>query len=279
MDNTVKNLDEKLNLTCNENQDSSKRVFKRLIEQYLNTVFGKVELIIYFLFAFTLSIAQLLSPDTQHNFRGFVTNIQSSILIVIAFRFGYLGLMVAGFIISFDIMAMLIIYNSVEMMSWAVLGLSLKISTGIIAVFVAILSYRQDVQKKKLEMLAITDELTGAYNQRFFHNVLNEKIQNAKKDECSLGLIMLDIDDFKMYNDIYGHSFGDMILKETVMLLKNIADEEACICRYGGDEFAIIMSGANLECLEREAKRIQNDFEQKKLYIIIVFYMTNSHCL
>ena len=68
--------------------------------------------------------------------------------------------------------------------------------------------------------MAITDELPGAYNQRFFYNILDEQIQKTKKNGLSLGLLMIDIDDFKMYNDIYGHSFGDIILKETVLLLR-----------------------------------------------------------
>ena len=111
-----------------------------------------------------------------------------------------------------------------------------------ITVFVAILSYKQDIQKKKLETLAITDELTGAYNQRFFYSILDEEIEMADKEKSSLGLMMIDIDNFKMYNEIYGHSFGDEILRGTVAILESLLkDKKAYICRYGGDEFVIIM--------------------------------------
>ena len=129
---------------------------------------------------------------------------------------------------------MFVIYYSLEMVPWGILGLSLKISTGIISVFVAILSSKQEVQKKKLQMLAITDELTGAYNQRFFHNILDEEIQKAKKNNLSLGLMMIDIDDFKMYNDIYGHSFGDIILKDTVVILKSLEEKKLTYVDMGG---------------------------------------------
>lgn len=272
--NTIRKLDKKFNLSPNKKQDSLKNCFIHLTEQYLNTAFRKFEFLLFFLIAFAFSVIQLLSPnDTGHNFRGFITNIQSSILIVLAFRFGYLGLIAAGLIISFDIITMFSIYYSEEIVSWGILGLSLKVSTGIIAVFVAVLSYRQDVQKKRLEMMAITDELTGAYNQRFFHSTLDEQIQKAKKSGLSLGLIMIDIDDFKMYNDIYGHNFGDMILKETVSLLRNVTEERAYICRYGGDEFAILLNSKDLDSLEKEAKRIQKDFERKKaVYYHSVLY-------
>lgn len=266
MDNIVKVSDKKLNLTSGKKQNSVKGYFMHLFEQYLNTAFRKIEFLLFSLISFSFSIIQLsLSPGTEHNLRGFITNIQSSVLFILAFRFGYLGLIVAGFVIAFDVAIMFTVYYGLEMMPWGILGLSLKISTGIISVFVAILSYRQDSQKKKLEMLAITDELTGAYNQRFFYNILEEEMQKAQKNSSSLGLMMIDIDDFKMYNDIYGHSFGDIILKDTVMLLRSLVEEKnAYICRYGGDEFAIIICGEDLESLEKEAKRIQKDFEQRK---------------
>ncbi len=267
MNNIVMDSGKKLNLESSKKKKTLREHFMNLIEQYFNTAFRKAEFLLFFLISFSFSIIQiLLSPNTEHNLRGFITNIQSSILFILAFRFGYLGLIVASFVITFDVAIMFDIYYSLEMVPWGILGLSLKISTGIISVFVAILSSKQEVQKKKLQMLAITDELTGAYNQRFFHNILDEEIQKAKKNNLSLGLMMIDIDDFKMYNDIYGHSFGDIILKDTVVILKSLIEEkEAYICRYGGDEFAIIIKGGNLETLEREAKRIQKEFEEKKV--------------
>ncbi|HHX18013.1 MAG TPA: diguanylate cyclase [Clostridium sp.] len=266
MENIVRHSDGKLNLVSSRKQNSLKKSFMHFIEHYLNTVFRKIEFLLFSLIAFSFSIIQiLLSPNTEHNLRGFITNVQSSILFVLAFRFGYFGLIIAGFVLAFDIAVMFIIYYGLGMIPWGILGLSLKVSTGIISIFVAILSYRQDVQKKKLEMLAITDELTGAYNQRFFHSILDEQMQKVKKTHSSLGLMIIDIDDFKMYNDIYGHSFGDIILKDTVLVLRSLVEEEkAYVCRYGGDEFAIIISGENLKSLEKKVKRIQKDFEQRK---------------
>ena len=95
--------------------------------------------------------------------------------------------------------------------------------------------------KKHIEELSITDELTKIYNRRFFNIKIEEEINRAKRDNKELCLIILDIDFFKQYNDTYGHPQGDIVIKSVANVLKNRtnrADDFAF--RVGGEEFTII---------------------------------------
>ena len=71
------------------------------------------------------------------------------------------------------------------------------------------------MQKRRLEQIAVTDGLTDVYNQRFFNMVLDREIDKTEKSHGSLGLLLIDIDNFKTCNDLYGHDFGDNVLKIT----------------------------------------------------------------
>lgn len=88
---------------------------------------------------------------------------------------------------------------------------------------------------------AITDELTGLYNHRFFIQQLHVEISRAKRYHRRLSLIMLDIDFFKQYNDTNGHLLGNRVLKQLARLLKEACRQVDVVARYGGEEFAIIM--------------------------------------
>lgn len=95
--------------------------------------------------------------------------------------------------------------------------------------------------KKYIEELSITDELTKIYNRRFFNIKIEEEINRAKRDNKELCLIILDIDFFKQYNDTYGHPQGDIVIKSVANILRNKtnrADDFAF--RVGGEEFVII---------------------------------------
>lgn len=92
----------------------------------------------------------------------------------------------------------------------------------------------------QLREFAFTDELTGAYNRRFFNRFMASAIEQAKHSRHYLTLLYFDIDDFKLYNDRYGHSAGDEILVSVVALLKSVIRPSDKVCRLGGDEFAVI---------------------------------------
>lgn len=97
-----------------------------------------------------------------------------------------------------------------------------------------------DAQHRELRQAAFTDPLTGAWNRRYFDRFMDAAIEQARRARRSLTLMVFDIDDFKKYNDAYGHAAGDEILIETVRLLNSVIRPSDRVCRVGGDEFAVI---------------------------------------
>jgi two-component system cell cycle response regulator len=95
-------------------------------------------------------------------------------------------------------------------------------------------------QQDQLRVAAFTDDLTGAYNRRYFDRFLKTALAQASEQRQSVTVLCFDIDDFKKYNDRYGHTAGDDILRETVRLLKSVIRPTDRVCRIGGDEFAVI---------------------------------------
>jgi len=97
-----------------------------------------------------------------------------------------------------------------------------------------------------LEALSYTDSLTGLFNRRFFERRLGEEITRAGRFSRSLALVIFDLDSFKQLNDYRGHLAGDRMLKETADLLAQTVRSIDVACRYGGDEFVIIMPETSL---------------------------------
>ncbi|HTZ11329.1 MAG TPA: diguanylate cyclase [Candidatus Margulisiibacteriota bacterium] len=94
---------------------------------------------------------------------------------------------------------------------------------------------------EKTVMQANMDSLTELCNHGYFQYLLYTELEKAKATKSPLSLVMIDIDDFKVYNDTLGHQAGDKILKELAMLLKNQSRKMDHVCRYGGEEFTIIL--------------------------------------
>lgn len=95
-------------------------------------------------------------------------------------------------------------------------------------------------QQSQLRTAAMIDELTGAYNRRYFTRFLAAAMDQARRNRTGVTLMAFDIDDFKVYNDRYGHAAGDDILTEVVRLLKSVIRPTDRVCRTGGDEFVVI---------------------------------------
>ncbi|MCE5327341.1 MAG: GGDEF domain-containing protein [Planctomycetaceae bacterium] len=91
-----------------------------------------------------------------------------------------------------------------------------------------------------LAQLAMTDHLTGAYNRRYFYQVTDQTLAQAARHGLRASLLLFDIDDFKRYNDTYGHAVGDSILRQIAALMKKITRSHDIVARIGGDEFAIL---------------------------------------
>jgi diguanylate cyclase (GGDEF)-like protein len=95
-------------------------------------------------------------------------------------------------------------------------------------------------QMRQLREAALTDSLTGAHNRRFFDRYLPRVIEQARSKRLEAHLLLIDIDNFKQYNDKFGHPAGDDILVETVRMLKSVVRPGDKVCRIGGDEFAVV---------------------------------------
>lgn len=99
----------------------------------------------------------------------------------------------------------------------------------------------ENEHKSKLSHLANMDGLTEVYNHRYFYDKLRLEVDTCKKEERSVSVLLMDIDYFKHYNDIYGHQKGDEVLRKIGYILKNIIGEQGIAARYGGEEFAAIL--------------------------------------
>jgi len=105
--------------------------------------------------------------------------------------------------------------------------------------------------EEALKQLAATDNLTGLYNHRSLHDVLDRGIQRSTKSGRPLAIIMMDVDGFKLFNDTYGHQEGDRLLKQVADVLRNQFDDKAVVGRYGGDEFMAILPDTDRESAAR----------------------------
>jgi diguanylate cyclase (GGDEF)-like protein len=103
------------------------------------------------------------------------------------------------------------------------------------------LALKNATEHKRVQELAITDELTGLYNRRAFHKALDKELRRSKRYKKPLSLIMLDIDGFKAINDKFGHQAGDGVLRSLALNLQRAIREIDFLARYGGDEFAVIL--------------------------------------
>ncbi|WP_320129755.1 GGDEF domain-containing protein [uncultured Sphaerochaeta sp.] len=126
-------------------------------------------------------------------------------------------------------------------------------------------NYLRKNQVVQLQGYAIKDHLTGLFNRRYFDETLEQKLFRAKQQDYTLSLIMVDIDKFKQYNDQFGHDAGDAVIKAVANLLLTYTDLEDSVCRYGGDEFAIIVSHSKTTEVLQEAEKIR--LEAKKLIV------------
>jgi len=115
---------------------------------------------------------------------------------------------------------------------------------------------------EKTVLRAHSDYLTDLWNHGYFQYLLQSEFEKAKATKTALSLILLDIDDFKVYNDQIGHQAGDQILKELSNLLKNQSRKMDFVCRYGGEEFTIILPRTDKDEAYVIAERLRQDISK-----------------
>ncbi len=120
------------------------------------------------------------------------------------------------------------------------------------ALFIVNLRLRETLKKE-----AIRDPLTGLYNRRHMEASLEREAHRSERLNAPVGLIMLDVDHFKLFNDTHGHEAGDVVLRELGNLLRTNVRGEDIACRYGGEEFLLILPDASLESVKQRAEEIR----------------------
>lgn len=124
-------------------------------------------------------------------------------------------------------------------------------------------------QSKYLLELSVKDSLTGAYNRRYLEDVIDQSIGILKRQNEPFSVLIMDIDNFKPINDHKGHQMGDELLIKLVSVVqKNIRNIDCC-CRYGGDEFVVVLTGCNVAAAKAKAEQICEQVEGMDMTVSI----------
>lgn len=116
--------------------------------------------------------------------------------------------------------------------------------------------------KNEIKVVSTTDELTGLYNRPYLHQRLEAELSRAKRYNIPLTCILIDIDFFKVVNDIYGYDWGDVLLKEISEILQRHARKEDIVTRYGDEEFIVVLPSTDEENAYIFAERLRKDVEK-----------------
>ncbi len=120
-------------------------------------------------------------------------------------------------------------------------------------------AHNRELRKRveALHLQSVTDGLTGAYSHAYLMETLSIELERARRHGHPVSVLMLDSDDFKKINDTHGHLFGDQVLKEVTETISMNIRHEDVLGRYGGEEFMVVMPGADASVSERVAERVR----------------------
>jgi diguanylate cyclase (GGDEF)-like protein len=112
---------------------------------------------------------------------------------------------------------------------------------------------------------AVTDELTGLFNVRHFHETLDYEVERTRRFQSEVSLVMIDIDDFKQVNDTHGHQQGDLVLLEVGRVLRELSRDIDEPARYGGEELAVVLPQTDVSGAELAAERMRTAIERLEI--------------
>ncbi len=168
------------------------------------------------------------------------------------YNYAALILTVSGIIISLTGYYLLFVCRtSYEWLVWLIISSTLIMAGFIIGKLI-----------QRLSLASHTDFLTGLWNRRYFHLRLDEKRIRAVNKKMPLCVALIDVDEFKKVNDIYGHAKGDMLLSELADVLQENTRSSDIVARWGGDEFAVIFSDTSLADAYTVVERIRCKVEK-----------------
>jgi diguanylate cyclase (GGDEF)-like protein len=131
--------------------------------------------------------------------------------------------------------------------------------------------------RESLRNQSICDPLTGLFNRRYMEESLEREFSRANRHKSSVAIVMLDLDHFKRFNDTFGHQAGDELLRALGDLLKKNTRSQDIACRYGGEEFALVLSDSSLEgaykraeILRQQVKQLSVEYDGKTLGAVSV---------
>jgi diguanylate cyclase (GGDEF)-like protein len=124
---------------------------------------------------------------------------------------------------------------------------------------------RQVVVLETLSKQATHDPLTGLFNRRYLDQILYGEIAHALQNGSPVGILMADVDHFKQINDSYGHKAGDLMLLSAGDIMKQCVRSVDIVCRYGGEEFVIVMPGASVPTVSKCAEEIRSKFQDLRV--------------
>ncbi|CCK75210.1 MAG: GGDEF domain-containing protein [Oleispira antarctica] len=113
----------------------------------------------------------------------------------------------------------------------------------------------------------ITDPLTGLFNLRYFRSSLDIELERTVRTTMPTSLMMIDLDHFKQVNDVWGHEVGNQVLKLTARLIKQVTRQLDIQCRYGGEEFVVILPSTSLLMASQVAERLREQVEESDITV------------
>ncbi|MEK7764839.1 MAG: diguanylate cyclase, partial [bacterium] len=119
--------------------------------------------------------------------------------------------------------------------------------------------------RERLRQQSVRDGLTGLFNRRYLEEALDREVRRATTARSTLGVLMIDVDHFKQFNDRFSHAAGDVVLKEIGRLLRESADGTGVACRYGGEELVLVLPDAKAEDSRDAAERIREEAKRLAL--------------